>query len=121
MPGGLGVDYVCQPDGSVKAEIGCPASWEGYSGWVHGGIGAALIDGAMTHCLFGLGVVGVTADLRLRYKRPLELGRRAEVTAFCVRRTARYHRLEACITQRGRVCISAEAIFLNKPGEKGNA
>jgi uncharacterized protein (TIGR00369 family) len=116
---GLKIDYQVMLDGSVKALISCPPEWEGYPGWVHGGIEAALIDGAMTHCLFAMDIVGVTADLKIRYKRPLELGHRAEITALCTRRMLRSYQLRAKVTQRGYQCAAATGIFMNLSPKKG--
>ena len=55
---------------------------EGYRTLVHGGAIAALIDAAMTHCLFGHEVLAVTAELKISYRRPLVSDRRTEISAF---------------------------------------
>jgi len=44
---------------------------QGYSGILHGGVIAALLDSAMTHCLFQHDVHALTADLRVRFHRPV--------------------------------------------------
>lgn len=117
---GLALDFREEPDGSIQAVTDCPPEWEGYPGWVHGGISAALLDGAMTHCLFAQGIAGVTADLHIRYTFPVELGLRANVSSRCLRRTSRYYRLKAQIRQRGRCCAEATAIFMNLPDQEGS-
>ncbi len=40
---------------------------EGYTGLLHGGVIAALLDGARIHCLFARGIRGLTLDLKVRY------------------------------------------------------
>ena len=67
---GLGVTFAATADAAVEAAVACPASWEGYPGLVHGGIIAALLDGAMTNALFARGTVALTAEVALRYRRP---------------------------------------------------
>ena len=80
---GLGVRFEAVSDASVEATVACPPAWEGYPGLVHGGIIASLLDGAMTNALFARGTVAVTAEVTLRYRHPLPLGRTATVVG-CV-------------------------------------
>ena len=52
---------------------------EGFAGIVHGGVISALADAAMTHCLFGHDVSAFTAELNVRFRRPLFVGKEAEI------------------------------------------
>jgi acyl-coenzyme A thioesterase PaaI-like protein len=54
-PMGLALRYSPQPDRSVAANFLGNCALEGYSGLLHGGVIAALLDGAMTNCLFARG------------------------------------------------------------------
>ena len=45
---GLGLRFKPQDDGSVEACFNCKDIYQGYEGILHGGIAAALFDGAMT-------------------------------------------------------------------------
>jgi acyl-coenzyme A thioesterase PaaI-like protein len=47
---------------------------QSYEGIAHGGLIAAIVDAAMTQCLFGHGVVAYTVDLSLRYRKPVPIG-----------------------------------------------
>jgi acyl-coenzyme A thioesterase PaaI-like protein len=38
---------------------------------MHGGVISALLDAAMTHCLFHNGIKAMTADLHIRYRKPV--------------------------------------------------
>ena len=70
-PMGLALRYTAAPDGSVSATfLGNPAL-EGYAGLLHGGVVAALADGAMTNCLFAQGIQALTAALHVRYRSPV--------------------------------------------------
>ncbi len=52
---------------------------EGYGGrLLHGGVIAAALDGAMTHCLFAEGLTAVRRELIVKYKHPVTIGRRPE-------------------------------------------
>jgi len=48
--------------------------FEGYSGMVHGGIIATLLDSAMTHCLLKKGISALTGRLSIRYSCPIRVG-----------------------------------------------
>ena len=98
--------------GKVYAELCCDSAQEGYRGMLHGGISAGLIDSALTNALFSMDVVGVTAQLQLRYRRPLFIHRplliHAEVTA-CRRKL---WQVEGRIEQDKQICLSANAVFM---------
>jgi acyl-coenzyme A thioesterase PaaI-like protein len=66
-PMGLALRYEPEPDGSVSAKFLGHSALEGYSGLLHGGVIAAMLDGAMTNCLFARGIRGLTAELKVRY------------------------------------------------------
>jgi len=67
-PLGLGQKFVLQSDWSVEGTFLANKSLEGYPGLLHGGVTAALLDGAMTNCLFARGIHAVTAELKIRYR-----------------------------------------------------
>ncbi len=114
---GLRIDYLPCEDGSVEATIDCPPHWQGYAGVVHGGIVSSLLDGAMTNCLFAQGVAAYTADLRVRFKRPLDVGHPARVTAKITRHATPIYELSAKIEQQGKVRALATGKFMAKDNE----
>src|SRR5664280_728378 len=71
-PMGLALRYEPQPDGCVSARFMGHSALEGYSGLLHGGLIATLLDGAMTNCLFARGIRGLTAELKVRYHESVE-------------------------------------------------
>ena len=70
-PLSLRLDFRPDAEGGVRADLQGGARLQGYDGILHGGVVAALLDAAMTHCLFHHGVVGLTAELRVRYLKPV--------------------------------------------------
>ncbi len=85
---------------------------QGYHGMVHGGVIAALADTAMTHCLFGHDICAFTAELLVRYRRPLETDKPAEVST-CIDDTSfgQLYLLTTTICQDGLVRAEATAKF----------
>ncbi|NJL50328.1 MAG: PaaI family thioesterase [Blastochloris sp.] len=80
---------------AVSGSFVCRDVLQGYEGMVHGGVIAALLDSAMTHCLFHYGIEALTADLRIRYRHPLSCRARAEISARLVKITPPLYRLAA--------------------------
>ena len=112
---GLGVHFAGRPDSGVEAGVACPASWEGHPGLVHGGIIAALLDGAMTNALFARGTVAVTAELKIRYRHPLPLHRPATVVGLVTRCDPPLYVAEARIESEDTVYATGAAKFMRIP------
>lgn len=82
---------------------------------LHGGVIATLLDAAMTHCLFHRGVAAVTADLHVRYVRPVACGSCLEIGAQILKVSHPLFHLRAEIACNGLVGAWAEAKFLPRP------
>lgn len=108
---GLGVQFDLDEEGGVGARVEPPVQWQSYGDRVHGGVIATLIDGAMTNCLFARGVQAVTADLRIRYRRPVRVAEPFIVTARLTRWTPPLFEVEAAVTQGGELAARATAKF----------
>lgn len=67
--------------GSLLGEFTCNGHHQGYDHMVHGGIIAAIIDAAMVQCLMGHGIVAYTADMSIRYCKPVMIGLQAMLEA----------------------------------------
>jgi uncharacterized protein (TIGR00369 family) len=114
---GLGLHFQTLPDGSVRAAFAGSARHEGYPETLHGGLIAALLDSAMTNCLFARGVIAVTARLNVRYLRPGRVGRPMEVMATLARSNRSLHYLDAEVRQAGGIVATASATFKDRTPE----
>jgi acyl-coenzyme A thioesterase PaaI-like protein len=113
-PLGLKLRFSVQPDGSVLAMFRCGEAFRGYRGMLHGGVTSSLLDAAMTNALFAVGVVGVTAELNVRFLAPVALNRGAIVRAAVERDAHRVFYLRAELEQDERLMARATAKFLIK-------
>lgn len=113
-PQGLGVRFEMRRDGSVEAEFGSCEIHEGYTGYLHGGVIASLLDGAMTNCLFAHGTIAFTADLSVRFKKPVRIGATAKVRAWIEKSNRSMHVVKAELTQMGEVRATSRGKFLEK-------
>jgi len=118
---GLHVRFMPLADGVVQAFFRCDKAFEGYAGRIHGGVISALLDGAMTHCIFAHGHVGVTGELKVRYRHPVVVEQTAIVRGWIKRFSPPLYLMEAELRQDGQVKVIATAKFMVQPQlvEKG--
>jgi acyl-coenzyme A thioesterase PaaI-like protein len=114
-PMGLSLRYTAQPDGSVRASFPGHTALEGYPGLMHGGVIAALLDGAMTNCLFAHHQRALTAELKVRYHMEVKAAEEVILRAWLEDCCHGLFRMQAELIQGGRVKASASARFIRKP------
>ncbi|MFW5751644.1 MAG: PaaI family thioesterase [Planctomycetota bacterium] len=96
----------------VAASVRLGESHQGYPQIAHGGLVAALLDTAMTNCLFAIGVAGLTASLDIRYRAPVPLDVDLRLEASIQRSRGRLHSLIAALYRDSTVLADAAARFL---------
>lgn len=111
----LGLRFAKESDGSVVGSFACDGKYQGYPGRLHGGVIAMLADAAMTQWLFLHRISAVTAKLKLRFPRPVDIGTTATIRAMLVRDSPPLFGLKAEISQAGIVRVTAEALFIEQP------
>lgn len=73
-PVGLALRFMRSGD-RVFASGRPPAHFEGFDGVLHGGIVTALMDDALWYAIHAAtGMIGMTVDLQVRFKRPARIG-----------------------------------------------
>jgi hypothetical protein len=111
---GLAVKYTTEPDGSVTARFLGHCALEGYPGLLHGGLIAALLDGAMTHCLFVRGHRGLTVELKVRYHAGVNAAEESSVRAWLKDSAHGVFQLGAELAQGGVVRARATGKFMTR-------
>jgi len=96
----------------VRATFTSNPRLQGYAGVQHGGVTAALLDAAMTHCLFHRGVKALTADLHVRYLLAIPCDATMLITAALLGSRPPLHRLRAELRVDGTLMAWSEAKFL---------
>lgn len=109
------MQFRVQPDGAVEAFHQPDAAWQGYSGILHGGMTATLLDAAMTHALFARGVAAVTARLEVRYRQPVRPDQPVRVRGWLVKATPPVYRVAADMRQGAARVAQATAVFMEMP------
>ena len=116
-PFSLGLRFHSREKGVVWARFRARRRFQGYDGILHGGVISALLDAAMTHCLFQRGIQAVTGDLRVHFLRPVSCGTVLQVCAWPVSMTPPLYRVAAKLVWGLRVMAKAEAKFMQRAGQ----
>jgi len=78
-PIGLKLDFDYD-DSAAWTWFDSPVCYEGYNGVIHGGIIATLLDEAMAKVILSKGLIAVTADMNIRYRKSLPVGQKVKVS-----------------------------------------
>ena len=91
-PEGLQLEFTPGPDGIARARFAVPPRFQSWSGIVHGGMIALMLDEAVGWAAWHAGKPGVTGRLEVRYRQPLRLGEEVEICGQVdrLRRTLAY-------------------------------
>lgn len=110
----LGMDFRTAGNGIVEATFVCERAFEGYPNVLHGGVICALLDGAMTNCLFAHGRAGVTGDLNVRFCQPVAANGCATVRAWIESSLQPLYKLAAELVQGEEIKATAKARFVER-------
>jgi acyl-coenzyme A thioesterase PaaI-like protein len=121
-PLGLGLEFTVNDGGGVTASLHGHSALEGFQGCLHGGMIACLLDGAMTNCLFAHGHVAMTAELKVRYRKPVFIGQQMTIRAWITRSHSPLHLLEAELKQEGctKAIGSAKFFEINETADRNH-
>ena len=108
---GLRLNFHKQEDGSVSGDFFADPKFEGYSGIIHGGIIATLLDSAMTHCLLMKDIPALTGRLSIKYSIPIRTGAAVRLEAKIVNQIHGVFILEGKALVDGKRVARAEAKY----------
>jgi acyl-coenzyme A thioesterase PaaI-like protein len=111
---GLALSFSVRNDSGVQAEFDCNPIYQGYPGYLHGGISSLLLDSAMANCLFAHRVAAVTARMIIRFLLPVAVDKPAMVKAWIREYEPPLYVLEAELEQNGQPLVRASAKFINR-------
>ncbi len=110
---GLGLRFQECEGGAMAAEWTPEADFEGYRGIIHGGIVSTVLDEAMAKVVADSGVKALTAELRVRFRKPVSTGTATRIKGWIESRNRRMLNTEAAlIGSDGDELAHAWAVFL---------
>jgi uncharacterized protein (TIGR00369 family) len=112
-PNGLRLHFDLTDDGVVAPFVPQPEH-QGFDGIVHGGIISTVLDEAMAWATTSAGVWTVTAEMCVRFKRPLSVGESTTVTARVAENRRRIVAASGKLTldRDGTIVATATATFV---------
>jgi len=104
-----GDDYLCEFE---------PEPWvQGWVGITHGGIVCTVLDEVMNRLVYERGGLAVTAELTIRFRKPVPTGTRVTVRGRLRGRRKRLFEAEAeVVLPDGEIAATATGKFLEVPG-----
>ncbi len=118
-PKGMHLKFEISEEGYVESSFYCEKNYEGYPGMMHGGVISSILDGAMGNCMFAHGKTTVTIEMKIRFRHPVLVGKKATVWAKLDRVSHPLYLLEAQIVQDGKIKATAEGKYYYQPNPKG--
>lgn len=104
---GLGLKFYKEEDGTVFGNFFADPKYEGYSGIIHGGVIATLLDSAMTHCLLMKDISALTGRLSIKYSTTIRTGVMVRLEARIVDESRKIFFLEGRASVEGKKVASA--------------
>ncbi|HPE20940.1 MAG TPA: PaaI family thioesterase [Candidatus Mcinerneyibacteriales bacterium] len=99
---GMKVVFETDPAGEARADLVVSPAYQGYTHVTHGGIVATLLDEVMAKACLAAGLDAFTAEISVKFLKPLPVGSRVRVEGkICTRR----HRL---ITTKAFIYVDRE-------------
>ena len=112
-PGGLHLEFLRAPDGSVIASPVVSDAFDGHPSYLHGGIIATLLDEAMSKSVRALGRAAMTRKMEVEYLRPVPSGQPLRIEGRVLRSDQRKHWAEAHIANaEGKTLAKANGLFI---------
>lgn len=96
-PVGLKLKFFLAPSGDVVCPTAIPDTYEGPTGFVHGGIIATLLDESMSKAVRAKGLTAMTRHMEVDYRRPVPSRIPIRMESRVVRSEGRKHWAEASI------------------------
>jgi len=106
-----------QGEGGAGKVVWTPRKWhQGFSGVVHGGFIATVMDEAMAYAAMSAAGFCATAEITVKFRKQVLTDMQVEVNAKLVERRGRILKLEASLIQDGEEKAAARATFISVPG-----
>ncbi len=96
-------------DGKIISEFTPSETHQGYRDITHGGIISSVLDDAMVYAAVEEGIFPITAEITVRFKKPLTTGDTAIIEAEAIKRTSRLVITHAKLIRKKDGSLIAEA------------
>ena len=89
-PFGLAAKFFYDGEKAITTVV-ADEKWEGYHGIYHGGVLSSLLDEVMIKSILAEDKIAVTAEMTIRFNRPVHVGDELRLSGWVVRSKGRVH------------------------------
>jgi len=111
-PAGLRLRFVPVGKDESQCRFVARSELQGYDGILQGGVVATLLDSVMTNVLLQRGIAARTAELEIRFRRPVPVAKRITVRGKLEESRGKLHVVSSQILRGGKVLADARAKFM---------
>lgn len=115
-PFSLGLRFKADGKGVVETEVTLTRRLQGYHGILHGGVISSLLDAAMAHSLFTVGIEAVTGDLRIRFLHEVPCRGKIALRSWVLASFPPLYSVRAEILFEGQLMAWGEGKFARRSG-----
>ncbi|MBU4485593.1 MAG: PaaI family thioesterase [Candidatus Delongbacteria bacterium] len=105
---GLHANFTVNDNNSASARLVIPSDYQGWAGIVHGGIISTLLDEVSIYACRKISTNGVTAEINVKFKKPVPTEKEIFLTAKVVEIKRRLILVQAELVCDGQVHADAE-------------
>ncbi|MAG14252.1 MAG: acyl-CoA thioesterase [Spirochaetales bacterium] len=109
---GLKLDFTYDRKGGASCALDVPEWFSGWREMTHGGLLSMLLDEAMAHACISMSGHAITAELTVRFHKPLITGSRIVVEGHVGRSKSRILETRGTVHADGELIASGSARFL---------
>ncbi|MBU1317650.1 MAG: PaaI family thioesterase [candidate division Zixibacteria bacterium] len=115
---GLKAKFFVRDDGAVISKIVADARFQGYKDVLHGGIISSMLDEVMIKAVLAKGVFAVTAEMTVKFKRPVLTGQKISFTGTVTEERRRvFKAVGSAVNDLGEEVASSKATYLEAKGD----
>jgi acyl-coenzyme A thioesterase PaaI-like protein len=112
-PISLGLNFFLKEDGTVETEFIPQDVHQGYTNIMHGGLISTLLDESMAKVLSYKNIKALTAEIRVKFKKPVMIGQRVIITGILKKTHGKLLFTEALLKDNtGEILANAEGKFI---------
>lgn len=111
-PSGLHLCFVSVGDDEIECSFVASRELQGYDGVLQGGLVTTLLDSAMTNVLLQRNIAARTAQMEIRFRYPVPVGKKIAVRGRLEESRGRLHVVSAEIVHGRRLLAEARGKFI---------
>ncbi len=115
---GLNLRFISLSSDTVMAEVDTSSKHQGYSGILHGGFITSLLDSAMCHALFQIGIEAVTGDMKISFHKEIACNSKLILKGQVINDRGPLYKTKAWIEADGVTCATSTARFVKRKSGK---